>query len=77
MFGRALFPHGDSARAIAIPKTAVLNRGQLQAVYVVGSDQLASLRYVTLGATSGEQVEVLSGLAERRPHRGAARLTAN
>ena len=40
----------------------MLNRGQLQAVYVVGSDQLASLRYVTLGPASAEQVEVLSGL---------------
>src|ERR1017187_8186945 len=49
-------------RAIAIPKSAVLNRGQLQAVYVVGSDQLASLRYVTLGPASSDQVEVLSGL---------------
>ncbi len=61
LFGRARFPHGER-ESIAIPKTAVLNRGQLQAVYVVGSDQLASLRYVTLGAASGDQVEVLSGL---------------
>ncbi len=61
LFGRARFPHGQR-ESIAIPKSAVLNRGQLQAVYVVGSDQLASLRYVTLGATSADQVEVLSGL---------------
>lgn len=61
LFGRARFPHGER-ESIAIPKSAVLSRGQLQAVYVVGSDQLASLRFVTLGAASGEQVEVLSGL---------------
>jgi RND family efflux transporter MFP subunit len=61
LFGRARFPQGQR-EAIAIPKTAVLNRGQLQAVYVVGSDQLASLRFVTLGPASGDQVEVLSGL---------------
>ena len=61
LFGRAYFPRGQR-ESIEIPKTAVLGRGQLQAVYVVGSDQLASLRYVTLGATSGDQVEVLSGL---------------
>ena len=48
--------------AIEIPKTAVLNRGQLQAVYIVGNDQLASLRFVTLGAGSGDEIEVLSGL---------------
>jgi RND family efflux transporter MFP subunit len=61
LFGRARFARGQHD-AIAIPKSAVLNRGQLQAVYVVGSDQLASLRYVTLGPASSEQVEVLSGL---------------
>ena len=61
LFGRARFAHGQHD-AIAIPKSAVLNRGQLQAVYVVGSDQLASLRYVTLGPASSDQVEVLSGL---------------
>ena len=61
LFGRAQFPQGQR-EAIRIPKSAVLSRGQLQAVYVVGSDQLASLRYVTLGAGLGNQVEVLSGL---------------
>ena len=61
LFGRARFPHGER-ESIAIPKSAVLNRGQLQGVYVVGGDQLASLRYVTLGAAWGDQVEVLSGL---------------
>lgn len=61
LFGRVRFPKGQR-ETIAIPKSAVLNRGQLQAVYVVGSDRLASLRFVTLGATSGDQVEVLSGL---------------
>jgi RND family efflux transporter MFP subunit len=61
LFGRARFACGQHD-AIAVPKTAILNRGQLQAVYVVGSDQLASLRYVTLGPASSDQVEVLSGL---------------
>jgi RND family efflux transporter MFP subunit len=61
LFGRARFPRGQR-EAIEIPKSAVLSRGQLQAVYIVGSDHLASLRYVTLGAASGDQIEVLSGL---------------
>ena len=63
LFGRAKFARGQK-NTILIPQTAVLNRGQLQAVYVVGKDQLASLRYVTLGAPSGQQVEVLSGLQD-------------
>jgi len=61
LFGRASFPRGQR-EAIAIPKSAVLSRGQMQAVYLIGSDQLAGLRFVTLGASSGDQVEVLSGL---------------
>ena len=61
LFGRVSFPLGQR-EAIAIPKSAVLSRGQMQAVYVIGGDQLAGLRFVTLGAVSGDQVEVLSGL---------------
>ncbi len=61
LFGRARFPQGQR-ETIAVPKAAVLNRGQLQAVYVIGNDQLASLRFVTLGPASGDRVEVLSGL---------------
>ena len=61
LFGRARFACGQHD-AISVPKTAVLNRGQLQVVYVVGSDQVVSLRYVTLGLATAEQVEVLSGL---------------
>jgi multidrug efflux pump subunit AcrA (membrane-fusion protein) len=34
----------------------------LQGVYVIDSEQIAGLYYVTLGRTSGQQVEVLSGL---------------
>ena len=61
LFGRASFPRGQR-EAIAIPKSAVLSRGQMQAVYVIGGDQLAGLRFVTLGTVSGDHVEVLSGL---------------
>ena len=47
-----------------IAPTTVVTRGQLQAVYAIDANQIASLRYVTLGATSGNQVEVLSGLQD-------------
>jgi len=60
--GHARFNRGER-QAITIPREAVLERGQLQAVYVVGQDKLASLRYVTLGKPAGpQQVEVLAGL---------------
>jgi len=61
LFGRARFPRGQR-ESVVIPQTAVISRGQLQAVYVVGKDRLASLRYVTLGSALAQQVEVLSGL---------------
>jgi len=61
LFGRAYFPRGYR-EAIQVPKSAVLSRGQLQAVYVVGSDQVPGLRFITVGNVSGDQVEVLSGL---------------
>ena len=61
LFGRARISRGEKS-SIMIPRSAVVDRGQLQAVYVVGPTQAASLRYITLGNTAGDQVEVLSGL---------------
>lgn len=61
LFGRAHFPRG-SREALLIPRAAVIQRGQLQGVYVVGPDDIASLRYITLGAAFNDQIQVLSGL---------------
>lgn len=61
LFGRVRFLRGER-QAIMVPQAALLHRGQLDAIYVVGKDEIASLRYVTLGRPSGDQIEVLSGL---------------
>jgi RND family efflux transporter MFP subunit len=61
LFGRASFSRGEK-QAITVPKSAVLENGQLQSVYVVGERNLATLRYVTLGPSADGRVEVLSGL---------------
>jgi RND family efflux transporter MFP subunit len=61
LFGRAQFSRGERP-ALLIPRSAVVERGQLQGIYVLDQDQLASLRYVTLGKPSGAAIEVLSGL---------------
>jgi multidrug efflux pump subunit AcrA (membrane-fusion protein) len=61
LFGRAEFSRGEK-QAITVPRSAVLDRGQLQSVYVVGERNLATLRYVTLGPAAPDRVEVLSGL---------------
>jgi len=60
MFGRAGFAIGKRA-ALLVPQSAVVERGQIRAVYVVEGD-MARLRFVTLGEGRDEQCEVLSGL---------------
>lgn len=61
LFGRAPFPRGLRS-ALLIPRTTIVERGQMRGIFVVDANQIAQLRYVTLGRISGEQVEVLSGL---------------
>ena len=61
LFGRAYFPRGVRT-ALLIPQAAVVERGQLRGVFVIDANQIAQLRYLTLGRASGGQVEVLSGL---------------
>jgi multidrug efflux pump subunit AcrA (membrane-fusion protein) len=63
LFGRAQFSRGKRS-SLLIPQTAVVERGQLQVVYVLGLNKIANPRYVTLGRTTGTEVEVLAGLQE-------------
>lgn len=63
LFGRAQFSRGNRS-ALLIPQTAVVERGQLQGVYVLDQNRIANLRYVTLGQSAGSAVEVLAGLQE-------------
>ncbi len=61
LFGRAQFSRGERP-SLLIPRTAVVERGQLQGIYVLDQNKVANLRYITLGKPSGGQVEVLAGL---------------
>jgi len=61
LFGRARFPRGERP-TLVVPRSSLVERGQLQGVYVLDANQIAGLRYVTLGKSAGEQIEVLSGL---------------
>jgi RND family efflux transporter MFP subunit len=61
LFGRAQFTRGERT-ALLIPRTAIIERGQLQGIYVLDANRIAGLRYVTLGKSSAQQVEVLAGL---------------
>ena len=62
MYGTAEIPNG-SRQAILIPRSSVVWRGSLASVYVIDGQGIAQLRYLTLGAVQGSQVEVLSGIS--------------
>lgn len=50
--------------AVLIPVKAIINRDQLTGVYTLSSQNTALLRWIRLGSTMGDQVEVLSGLSK-------------
>jgi RND family efflux transporter MFP subunit len=60
MFGRASFSIG-AERRLSVPAAALIERGQLQTVFVIGEGAIHS-RLITTARRSGEHVEVLSGL---------------
>ena len=68
MFANVVFPIEKSNVAtqstmVLVPKKAIVNQGQLSGIYTVSDDKIAVLRWLRLGKTFGDQVEVLSGLA--------------
>jgi len=62
MFGRAKFSAGTH-RVTAIPQAALVERGQLQSVFVIEGG-VARTRLLTTGKRGPNTVEVLSGLSE-------------
>lgn len=65
MFATVQFPIEKkvSTEMVLIPMEAIVNKGQLSGVYTVSQTNTALLRWLRLGRTFGNQVEVLSGLA--------------
>jgi RND family efflux transporter MFP subunit len=63
MFGRFPLDRGTTL-TILVPWTAVVERGELSSLYVVGPDQIARLRWVKPGRRLDKQVEILSGINE-------------
>jgi RND family efflux transporter MFP subunit len=62
MFARAFFPmQGDARSRLVIPARAVIQRTEMEAVYVVDKGR-ALLRQIRLGKVTGDTAEVLSGL---------------
>jgi len=61
MFARVRFP-GDGPATVFIPATAIVRRGPLTGVFVV-DENVAHLRWITLGGSLDGRVEAASGLA--------------
>jgi multidrug efflux pump subunit AcrA (membrane-fusion protein) len=62
MYGKALFPTGER-QGLFLPKAAVMERGMLAAIWVVGRENIARLRLVKTGTAINGRIEVLSGLS--------------
>jgi multidrug resistance efflux pump len=64
LFGRARFS-GPARRALVVPRSAVVPRGQLAFVYLVDPDGRARLTAISTGADDGDRREVLAGVREK------------
>ncbi|MBS1805848.1 MAG: efflux RND transporter periplasmic adaptor subunit [Acidobacteria bacterium] len=62
MYGTASLG-GAMRSAIVAPQSAIVAHGSIHSVWVVDSQHLASLRYVSLGLPIGPDFEVLTGLS--------------
>ena len=67
MFASVQFPNAKNdtlnlGASVLIPKKAIVTNGQLSGIYTVSRQNTAVLRWLRLGKTYGDQVEVLSGL---------------
>jgi RND family efflux transporter MFP subunit len=61
-FGRALLPVGEK-QGLLVPKTAVMERGQLTFVWVVDDGNIARMRLVKSGTALADRIEILTGLS--------------
>ena len=57
-----MLPVGEK-RGILVPKTAVVERGQLTFVWTVDNGNIARMRLVKPGTSQGVRIEILAGLS--------------
>ena len=69
MFVNVQFPVENKNQAttntatVLVPQSALVHQGQLTGIYTVGTGNIAILRWLRTGKSTGDQVEVLSGLS--------------
>lgn len=54
--------------AVLVPLSAIVNKDQLTGIYTISSNNTALLRWIRLGKTYGDKVEVISGLGKNEPY---------
>ncbi|MCA0348101.1 MAG: efflux RND transporter periplasmic adaptor subunit [Bacteroidetes bacterium] len=52
----------NSTDKVVVPESALIHQGQLTGIYTISDDKKAILRWLRIGKSFGNQVEVLSGL---------------
>jgi RND family efflux transporter MFP subunit len=74
MYANVSFPSGSKEHTtpqdenrILVPATALVHNDQLTGLYTISNEGTALLRWVRAGKTSGDKVEILSGLAPGEP----------
>ena len=69
MFVNVQFPVANKQQVattsdkVLVPETALVKQGQLTGIYTIGNGNTVILRWLRIGKTFGNQVEVLSGLS--------------
>jgi len=63
LYGKVSISRGQK-EILLVPASAILTRGQIQGVFVVDNQNTAHLRLVRTGASYGNRIEILSGLAD-------------
>jgi RND family efflux transporter MFP subunit len=64
MFGRGAITLGTRANGILLNKKAIVERGALTFVWTIDKENIARMRLVKVGKSSGDRVEILSGLSD-------------
>lgn len=52
----------SDALLLSVPRSAIVTRGELTGVYLVGTDSIARLRWIRIGRGSSDSLQVISGL---------------
>ncbi len=58
----------STSNLVLVPVSALVHQGQLTGIYTIGNKDSAILRWLRIGKTFGNQVEVLSGLTSEEQY---------